>query len=222
MSHFDEASKAGFALTYDQEKLGNIRNNPSDRKVKTEKKFDPDVKMNENSEFEKYDFDSENNMIMEKVVINKFNSIVEKENEEDENYVETEKADILLNSDKLLKKGSKDLINKKALNQINRYDENVNNADNQEDAEEEVLHKNEVPIRNNAKNSSINNHINISREPSNNLRKSPPLINHPDNYKSQLHTPINKSPEVKKKSIPNNKRIPTPNDFFLNDDELVK
>jgi len=63
MSHFDEASKAGFALTYDQEKLANIRTNPSDRKIRPEKKFDPDVKMNENSEYEKYDFDTENNTV---------------------------------------------------------------------------------------------------------------------------------------------------------------
>ena len=221
MSHFDEASKAGFALTYDQEKLANIRTNPSDRKIRPEKKFDPDVKMNENSEYEKYDFDTENNTMMEKVVINKFNSIVEKENEEDDN-VETEKADILLNSDKFLKKSSKELNNNKASSQIPKQIENVNYADNQEDTEEEVFHKNDVTNKHHAKNNSNNPYLNIINESSNNPRKSPALKNNTDNYKSQLHTPINKTPEVKKKSNPNNKRMPTPNDFFINDDEIVK
>jgi hypothetical protein len=222
MSHFDEASKAGFALTYDQDKLANLRAIPSDRKIKAEKKFDPDVKTNENSEYEKYDFDTENNTMMEKVVINKFNSIIEKENEEDDN-VETEKAEMQFNNDDIFfNKSPKELNNNKVGSQVPKQTENVNYADNQEDTEEEVFHKNDVSNQNYAKNNSNNPYLNINKESSNNPRKSPALNNYTDNYKSQLRTPINKSPEVKKKSNPINKRMPTPNDFFINDDEIVK
>ena len=222
MSHFDEASKAGFALTYDPDKLPNLRFNPSDKKMKQDKKVDLNVnKQTENSEYEKYDFDAENNTLTEKDVINKFNSIVEKENEEDEIQTEMDKTNKIINSYNL-NNNQKDLNIKNINAEKPRQKESVNYDDNQEDTEEEVFRKKEVLNTNYFKNNTNNPYINIINESPKNTRKSPALNNNFDLGKSQTQIPLIKTPEVKKKSLPVNKKLPSSNDFFMNDDELVK
>ena len=228
MSHFDEASKAGFALNYDGEKLTNMKITPQQRKSNVNVKIVANSqKPNENGDFEKFNFDADVNLLTDdKDNLNKVMSN-DIQNEEDKNIENTEDNEEPINIDNLTMTMTKlsninNIIEEEEEEKLN-HQNNVNDTNlnyiNQTD--DDFIHEEE-----NAKNLNDYDIIiknNIIQNNSSNLSSSHklPVINNNKikiNKQNFVHKIIDKNVNNSNK----NKILNSNNDFFLNEEELVK
>ena len=216
MSHFDEASKAGFALNYEGEKLSHKKITPQQRRSNVNVKVIENQQIpTENGDFEKFNFEGDVNMLTdEKENINK-RKTVEIINEEDNNLENSEENEEPVNLDEM---------------SVHNREENTNEIVNHE-ADEELVHDVSDPKfynknlsedeyiqeEENANNMNNNHKINYYNKNNNYSYKNPVNNNNNNKIKPNIS---NRNIEKKTKNLNSNKL--SNNEFFLKDEELVK
>jgi hypothetical protein len=230
MSHFDEASKAGFALTYDADKLTNMKITPI-QKISNVHVQQENMRNTDTGDFEKYDFEADANLITDdnKETMNKLESVEVKNQEveeevhieEDENH-DHEKIDF--KNDEFQEQGHEDEVNDQIQNQNGEEDHPFDNFgdtkyEQKNEDENEINHQynNYQNISNKQVNDKQNEYIKIQNDSQRGTTSSQILPS--VNYQNEPPRIISQNRLIDKK-VKTNKG--SNNDFFFNEDELVR